>query len=62
MFKRRDVDSQASQASQFGIKVALVDFEREMVQRGRLEHRVEDFARLSFAETSAGDKSLIRRR
>ena len=40
----------------------LVDFEREMVQRGRLEHRVEDFARLSFAETSAGDKSLIRRR
>ena len=37
VFKRRDVDSEALQASQFGVEIGLVDFEREMVQRCWLE-------------------------
>src|SRR5919108_595905 len=35
MFNRRGLDSETQQPSQFGIKVSLVDFEREMMQRGR---------------------------
>src|SRR5258708_6358254 len=37
VFNRRHVDSEALQASQLGVEVALVDLECEMVQRGRLE-------------------------
>ena len=37
VFNRRHVDSEALQASQLGVEVALVDLEREVVQRSRLE-------------------------
>lgn len=37
VFSRGDVNSQVLQASQFGVKVILVDFEREMMQRRRLD-------------------------
>jgi len=37
VFNRRHVDPEALQASQLGVEVALVDLDREVVQRSRLE-------------------------